>query len=294
MPHRFTLIELLVVIAILAVLAALLLPALNSAKEMAKLAACTNNQKQLAGSVMLYGTDNDDQHWGKHQSVAGMGFGPDPSGSPDFAGNYTVYSHVDHGSNNAWVRPDAYGNYLGIDQSAVGSTTSYGLRDSSPVHDPGTRMNSTDLVRTAWSGTYPTDSWRQRWQGEYPYLVREFLHTNTAKFDTWINPRSYSRSHPNPDRARITHCPVGADAWQNAYSTSNHRMNVSEHKINYFSTGRQVFIGWRGSNVAWGDGHVAFVQPTQVNGGSDMEAWWNFTWGGADFSFTISLWAAEF
>jgi prepilin-type N-terminal cleavage/methylation domain-containing protein len=214
---RFTLIELLVVIAIIAILASLLLPALAGARESGKLTACTNNQKQLAGAVMLYGSDYDEMHWGKHQSVAGMGFGLDPWGSPHFAGNYTVYSHVDHGSNSAWVRPDGYGSYLGINPDDIGTTTSKGRRDRAPIHDPGAKMAQTLLVRTAWSGNYPTDSWRQRWQGEYPYLVREFLHTGVTKFDTWINPRSFSRRHPRPERARITHCPVGADAWQYAY-----------------------------------------------------------------------------
>lgn len=59
-PCAFTLIELLVVIAIIAVLAAMLLPALASGKQRAKRIQCLNNQRQLAETWMLYTTDNDD------------------------------------------------------------------------------------------------------------------------------------------------------------------------------------------------------------------------------------------
>lgn len=85
----FTLIELLVVISIIAILAAILLPSLSTAREKAKQSACANNLRQMMMGIMMYASDYDGS------IIPGSEMG---SGSP----NSIIFAGISGGGQTWW------------------------------------------------------------------------------------------------------------------------------------------------------------------------------------------------
>ena len=109
MKKHFTLIELLVVIAIIAILAAILMPALSQARERGKTSTCINNMKQIGMAFTAYADDHKTYPWPNDESRAM----PGETDSAKYNTIWCLLTGFDTAGNkytNSYIPPYAYAN----------------------------------------------------------------------------------------------------------------------------------------------------------------------------------------
>jgi prepilin-type N-terminal cleavage/methylation domain-containing protein len=244
----FTLIELLVVIAIIAILAALLLPGLATAKQASQDSYCKNSMKQIAVAVACYGNDNQDRlplitSWGKEWGIL---YGPVIANPPEsWPENLLPLVYM----------PTLLAPYLGANQNATDRFTAAQLRAYRPQPGVYTCPSAINIQAPPTSEDAPFDA--------------QFYADNDGVSYVWMA----LFYNPSTGTANDYWHPVSGRKFTKIASphTAVYLFEIPYHTMDYMPH-------FKGMNVCHPDGSV-----TRFPGYPDMDQWYGEnSWYGWD------------